>query len=454
MKVSLYCVIFFSSLLFTSEATLQLVYHVFVNGASAPTDEQMKAYYNAVWQTVDRGGILGIGLRQASLLGREIRTRYLSQSIIPQSYDPERIYISSLSEDKCIQTANAFLYGLFPESNERVSTGVPPVLVQPQINISNVPASNGYALPLRASAISIPNRKNNTVLQGSSSLFCPNVVQFSKNARSSTRYTDVINNFQSYYNQIQTTLGAKNVSTENVNQIWWSLRPDAYLNIPQRITDAQFYSQFSTLRSLAELVRFYDNADAKKIYVRPFLEEMFSWMSRRINQQTKTTYVGVSTTEETLAYVLTSLGVISTDCLFSKLSNGQDPNDPNACPDLADFTSSLIFELHTDTSNVPYIKFFYDDRQYKICSTAYQSGSLDCEYFPLVSNLRNTTTSSYDLDCGNWPAPQGPDPEPYYVVYHIWVGILGATMIIALVIAIALWVVLSKLPKVPALNSA
>lgn len=340
--------IYLLSILSISNSKLISVVEACRHGARQPLQKYPWNSYD--WE-VNTAELTHEGLIQHYLIGRELRDRYtVAEPLLPSSYNLDKIYIRSSDTPRTIMSAQAQMFGLFPQGpslskNSNQYTAIPPFDI-PNLN-NTINASDLHALPYEFQPVTIevqPLEQDQflTVFGYSCPRMQSLITEFENSKKHNQRIEAYNKNIKSRLEQV---LNVKEIKYQDVARIADSFDCIEFAGFGKaRNLIGDIFDEILEIMNYTNAFMF-ENPEGLNLANSYFFKEILE------NFQSFIDGAGVRIFSLYMGHDTNLVG-------YLKRLNSYDGKNPP-------FASALIFELHKE-ENKHFVKVFYNDKQLKL----------------------------------------------------------------------------------------
>jgi len=413
------------------------VIEFFRHGARGPNNN-----YDPQWPISELNQLTQVGMVQHYDLGKAIAEKY--PHLVADGYDPEYIYVTSSSSQRCIESGVVHVASMFRGLTSTLTSSEPVGLQESLIAeygslLSAEESNRGDYVPVRVNVARTGTEK--LVFHGKSAGNCPAIQTYINQNLAGSEVTEAWTIFQDPIQETNTYLSGSQV-IDNLNEM--SDAYDAFMcdmsdgkKLPGGITDKDLLESLNYGQAYHQYLMF-QLQDAQKGLtsfntIQAFMDQLSNFRQGK-NPKKLAIFSGH---DSNLFSVLSAFGVITSKCLLANYEdheNGQDLSYPHCRT--PEFATNIIFEFYNETSN-PYVKFYYNDVIVPLCN-----GQESCSYDDLMSFMR---TASQSDNLGEWNIKCGNINDSRFISTGAKIGIgIGAAVGFGIFIIITLWICLKK----------
>ena len=369
MKQILSLLLFFGCLSYTFCATPSLVAVLARHGARAPLDLTFDEFKQ--W-TGSKQELTSTGQRMSYILGSVYAKKYPSL-LLP--YNKNTVNIESTDYQRTIETAKHFVNGAYSASptGKSYSTSLNmPQFIQSSVSQAIVTLSSP-ATRFVTNPTLPPIHTQDSIILAAGNL-CNNFdVWKNQNKKNTARDTF----FNTYMTGLVSYLRSKKIYVYELGGVvtfadFAIANANSDLPIPAGVDPSSQYYQDLKLAYEWDSTNTYTAQTVQtQITGSDFLQNVLGLMDKVVAGRSQTKFSMFSAHDVTLLPVLTSLGIVTRECLISNY-NARKANKVLPYPNCVfpGYTANLAFELYTGSS--PYVQVYYNGNLVSICNNTSQ----------------------------------------------------------------------------------
>jgi len=381
------------------------IIQIFRHGARGPLTD-----YDSSWPSYQWGQLTPVGLRQHYILGKVLAEKY---SHLFEEYDYNQVYLLADNTQRCIQSAEAQLYGMYLGSGPSLKNTYPSQLAVPPYqdqrvkelaaSLPNVEAIPNNNIP---NIVNIIDQSNAIIFQGDLFFFCPNQGQWSQENSNDTLAQEAWELFQDTVNNANQYLDDDHKLTALYDLV--SFGDFLLVNLadnralPGGLRDQELIYNLTMAFTLFDFHVNNGQLIQRQLGAFNIMNEVLKQLKAfKTGQQDSKKIALYSGHDTNLLAILGALGVINEDCLMKNFKSHLQHESQIPYPDcyFPYFASDIIFEFYNDTT-APFVKVYYNNQILPLCN-----GQEACSYDDFVvlinNSTGNNTIETYNKKCGN-----------------------------------------------------